>query len=464
MQAAEQSSDPYHVSRAVSAGEGRWYREIEKRSRIIMAVHIVAMMYLVFGFLFLPIGDYPDWLYQGYIFNQYVFHGNDFGGAFIMHPYIPPNAISTVLIGTLGEIIHPFHAGRVFLALSMLAVYFGVYFFMGITLKGNRALRAIIAFTFVFSYNFWLGNINFLMGLGVALLGAWLLIERGWIEKIIPAAAVILLCYLCHFFSLAILGLAVLGFIISGRRFNLIGKLAIAALPAAALFIHYVINADVATGDENIVLTLFQNIRARAAMFAGVVIPFQRFRHVTEPGTFHKIINYSYLAGIALLVLLAAYGLFRDRRPGLNGLLALPLFLLIFLLPLYTSGIVYPGERLVIFFMVNLLGFLVLNRPSLKYIILPAYVFMNVAVGWSAYYNTSYFNQLLGMDTPPGPRQQDVQEAPSGSGGIDPYNRYTYYWRIPAPGYGESPQLNNPLPIFESGLFRRADSKIDSDK
>lgn len=418
-----------------------------------MAAHIVAMMYLVFNFLILPMADYPDWLYQGYIFNQYVFHGNDFGGAFILHDYIPPNAISTVLIGTLGEIIHPLHAGKVFTALSMLAVYFGVYLFMGITLKGHRALRAVIAFTFVFSYNFWLGNINFLMGLGAALLGAWLLIERRWIERILPAAAVILLCYLCHFFSLAILGMAVLAFIISGKQFNLIGKLAIAALPAAALFVHYVLNADVATGDENITLTLFQHIRARAAMFAGVIIPFQRFRYITEPEAFHRIINYGYLAGIGLLILMAGYMLFKNRRPGLNGLLALSLLPLIFLLPLYTSGIVYPGERLVVFFMVNLLAFLALNRPSLKQIILPFYILMNIAVGWYAYHNTAWFDGHRGAEPMMRPGNSSSGTVSAGAGGVNPYERYEYYGNIPSLDFDSIPQPNVALPIFESGLF-----------
>jgi|GEM_PF-3210040 len=458
MQADEQQSQAElsrreHFGNPV-AGRHRidiWYARLERWSRVAIAVHVVAMLSLVVLFDRLPMQDYPDWLYQGYIFNQYVFHGNDFGGAFSLYHYLPPNGISTVIIGLLAEIVAPLHAGRIFIGLMMLAVYFGIYLYAGITVRNHRMLCAAIAFTFVFSYNFWLGNINFVMGLGVALLGAYLLIGRRWIERVPPTMAVILLCYSCHFFSLVMLGLALLAFIVAERRADLLPKLMLAALPAAALFVHYVMNANVATGDEHITLTLFQQVRERAAMFAGVIIPFQRFFHISEPTILHRIANYTYLVGVAALTLLAAYTLFRRRQWMLNSVLVPVVLPLIFLLPLYTSGIVYPGERLVVFFMVNLLVVIIAFRPRLTRVLLPAYLLMNIAVWGYALDNISLFAYTIGG----GQGRLDARTVPQpgGAGGTDPYTRVEYYDHMPTPGGEGAPRISTPLPIFRSGLF-----------
>src|SRR5437763_1973158 len=142
---------------------------MQNHHRFLHIIPFVLFGLYFFGFEHIPTQDYSDWLYQGFVFNEYFFHGNSFGDFFQIHHYIPPNLISTVAIGILSLIVPVMIAGKIFLFLMLLLLYFGIYRFLIFFGVNERYFAMAVSFYLCFNYHFFLGNINFLFGLGLAL-------------------------------------------------------------------------------------------------------------------------------------------------------------------------------------------------------------------------------------------------------------------------------------------------------
>ncbi len=424
---------------------------------LLMALHAVLFGLYVFGFRFLPLQDYPDWLFQGLLFKTWLSNPALLDGVYLVQPYLPPNAISTVVIGGLSWLMPAEIAGKIFLLLSMLVLYRGIFLFMGLTVKGNIPLRLLIAGALVFSYNFWLGNINFVMGLGAALCSIHLLIGRGWIDKIIPAAALLLRCYCCHFFSFCIVGLAVVLHLVMEKKWNALGRFVLACIPAAVLLLHYVANAHAATSDSDMVLPIAEQIRQRLAMMAGVLIPFPRFKGASEPGSVLKFFNYLYLGGIIVAIAASCIVAFRRRLRWFNIILAATVLPIILLLPLYTSGIVYPGERLVLFLLINILAFVLLRWPKAAPALGVCFALLNIGIALHAWDATARFDSMVNSGVyPSSERMMQLR----GKGGSDGFLRIPFYEGVEAL---ERRNQAMRFTIFQSGLFREFDMNREAE-
>src|SRR5438876_10787789 len=106
---------------------------------------------LIFGFEYPSIQDYPNWLYHGYVFNEIIFHGNSFGGFFHFNAYIPPNAITPVIIGCTSLIVSPLLAGKIFLLMTAILLYIGSKYYLSVFLKDQEIFCSLVAFYFVFN-------------------------------------------------------------------------------------------------------------------------------------------------------------------------------------------------------------------------------------------------------------------------------------------------------------------------
>jgi hypothetical protein len=246
--------------------------------------------------------------------GELLLHGDSFGGAFAIHRYVPPNAISTLLIGGLSSVLDPFLAGRIFIFLSAALIYFGIYYFLRLTIRKHDILLASIAFLFVFNYSFWLGNLSFLFGFGAALLGIYLLIQHKWIESIPLAALLFLICYLSHFFSWFFILYAAGIYILLEKRYHLIKKIGLAAIPTLILFVHYLFAKGPGEILENPSLPLPEIVRLKLLMVAGAILPIQRYKGLPDPDPAFVILNYLFLAAIAVVIVLGLWWAFRRRR------------------------------------------------------------------------------------------------------------------------------------------------------
>lgn len=351
---------------------------------------IAAVFFLIGGYALIP-QEYSDLIYQGYIFGQNIFHGNDFGGAYAIHSYIPPGILSTLFIGVGSQIVAASIAGQIFLLLSMISVYAGVYLFSGITVPGNTLLRGMIAFSFVFGYHFWFGDLNFSIGFGLALAGIYLLVSRRWIERPMLTALLFILCYLAHFSSFLMLVLGGAAWIVAGRRYELLRKALPALLLVLGVFVHYMVHADVpyAYVVDRPYPTLYNYLHDRGMIVAGMLAPCtDREGNLGRYGQWGvrwaDVVNMGYLVLLGGMIALALRNIrnIRDERERFNLLLALSSAALILALPLNIAGIFYPANGLVLFFLANILALLVLRLPRTAVVVAPLYLLLNIGMGW----------------------------------------------------------------------------------
>ena len=332
--------------------------------------------------------EFPDLLYQGYIFGQNIFHGNDFGGAYAIHSYIPPGILSTLFIGAGSQFIDIFIVTSAFHLLSMMMMWSGVYLFMGIGLPRRNFLRSLIAFSFVFGYHFWLGDMNFSMGFGMALAGLYLLIARRWIDRPIAMSALLVLCYLGSFFAVISLVLGAVAWIIVERRYDLLRRLIPASLPALLLLVHYGYHVDLPAyfPADQAYTTLYRYWNERGLIVAGTLAPFmQRDGNLGLYGPNDlAVANMAYLVVVSGMVGLSFLRIGRNwsRPERFTLLLVMVSAVVVLAMPLQIAGILYPAQGFVLFFLVNIITLLLLRLPSSAVALTPFYLLLNIAIGW----------------------------------------------------------------------------------
>jgi hypothetical protein len=405
-----------------------------------MALHLSLLAVFVFAFRYIPLQDYPEWLYHGVLFQRLV-TGGEVPEPYELAPYVPPNAVSTIAIGALALLFEPELAGKVFLFTSMALLYAGIIRFLRITLPAGNPMAAWIAFSFVFNNSLWLANLSFYAGLGLALYGAHLMLVRQWDRSVPLTMLLVTAAYLSHFFAWCILlWIALISSLRSRDRARL-RVLGAALLPSIVLLVHYLVAKppfDPETGGPE---TLVEFLATRARLLVAAVIPMQRFNGVAERGALLTGANYVFALGLALAALLAAVRFFRERRWNLNAALALPLPLFMLSLPLFSSGIVFPAQRLAVFFLLNVLAYIALDRPRLGAWITGFFaLFASLGFGYTLFF-TARFDAMAKADF--GPDPHSYVSADRGPGGTDGFLRLEFYDALRKP---------QALALFDTGL------------
>lgn len=413
-------------------------------------IHIVVLAIIgvyLSSFEYLPLQDYPDWLYQGYLFNQYFFHGNDFGGYFTFHGYIPPNGASTIGIGLLSLLVSPFIAGKLFLFVALALMYFGCDHYLQHFAKTKRITNTIVALYFVFNLHFLIGNISFLFGLGFALTSFCYLYKRSRLECSYYQIPFILICYLSHFFTLAIFLLLIAVYTNKEERKLTYRNVILSSLPTAMIFIHYWMNKTITTfRPENLDSTPFQMFMAKLTVVSVTSIPFHRYKAVWEPTDIMKYVNYS-IAAVALVALVAAIVIILWKRNWSRGSIIISvIFILLITLPYEIAGLYFPAERFMILLFLALIAFFsgkwsVISGQLFRRGVLVVFSVLTVSSLCYNYIMLGNFNAML--------KSSDIPDAKkileySHREGTDPFTRLNYY---------EAITTMQPMPIFTTALF-----------
>ncbi|MFC1594653.1 hypothetical protein ACFL38_04930 [Candidatus Omnitrophota bacterium] len=130
----------------------------------------------IWSYRFLPLQDYPDWLFQGHLFSQAIK-----GQALAHYQFwqLPiPNSISTVFIGLFSLVFHPETSGKIFLTLCVLFFASSSYSLINSLTQKKHSPLAYIPFIFILNAPFFHGNINYLFGLSMLFYGIGYLLRR----------------------------------------------------------------------------------------------------------------------------------------------------------------------------------------------------------------------------------------------------------------------------------------------
>jgi len=368
------------------------YRNLFLLNSLFIAAHVLLFRYL-------PLRDYPVWVYEGLVFKELMAGNPVFSDSYSLFGYIPPNALSTLFIGSLSFLVHPLAAGKAYVLISILLLYVGIFKFMKLHIESSDALIASFALLCTFNPCFFSGNLNFLFGLGFAFFSL-AHIEKKERLNIFLLLPVFFVAYLAHFFSIFILigYLLIRSFV---RRTNST-PVTLAALPVAGLFLHYVLVKDLPPRFNSFSLcstidncSLFRFLSDKAFIFSSWTAPLPWFRWTSELKTAQIAVNLLAVAGYAGICFAFIWLFSHSRKTDTQSLTVFLFSLLVLAMPAATSGISAPGTRLFTFALVNLVAYVVKQQPKFKGAILAFFLILEVLVLSHVTIGTYRFNGIM---------------------------------------------------------------------
>ena len=272
-----------------------------------IALSIVATV--AFCMLFLQVfpilHDFPEWMYQGWIFAELI-SGDNAAVAerfqLVLHPV--PNSISQISMGLLNFAVSPVVAGKIWLAFYLMLAT-GLWFVIS-RQQSNRfdgALHLLLTEFITFGPGFWNGYINFQFGLLFLALYLFLVVWRG-VRSYWVIGGFSLLIFFSHAVVFAIFVVFNLVCLVSVWRNQRFGTI-LALMPSAVLTGWYAVN-KLTTGET-------------AIMFGFSPLQWVQYKAYTlaKQGPFHNFIGHNgkstledlplvYQAGFGLNFLVAA--------------------------------------------------------------------------------------------------------------------------------------------------------------
>jgi hypothetical protein len=410
----------------------------------IHALYVSLFALFIFGFQYPPLQDYPALNYQGFVFNQIVFHQYDFGGFFHFHRYIPPNVISTVIIGFFDILIDPFLSGKIFLFLVAVGLYSGIIRYLKFHLNEDRTSFAAVAFFMTFNLHFLMAYLNFLTGIALAFHAIIFIRQQRYESNILALTIIILLIYLCHFGALAIFFLYFGFYFISEKSYRNLFRIGLAAIPAFILFIQYFLTRKIFEVPDNPwSRSILEILYRKAIIVISPLNPFHIFKSATDIPQFLIVADYIFAAimfGSAFYILGSTT---RKKNYSLEFWLAVFTFSIAFILPYNFGGVSPAGERVVIFSAMNLCILWYRERISIGFrrISLAACIILGISVYSYDITNEVAFNSKITQNDIP---NDSTVKSFTRLTSANPFLHLHFYQDI---------QLKKPYPAFNVGLF-----------
>ncbi len=134
---------------------------------ILSAIGLLLSIFAIWFVRFLPLQDYPDWLFQAHLLSNSILNKPS---PFTQHyysifPVLPPNFFAVLLIALINLIIDIELAGKLYLTIYVLTFSAGVYYLFSFHSK-YHPLRWL-GIPLSFSFFFYLGTLNYITGLAL---------------------------------------------------------------------------------------------------------------------------------------------------------------------------------------------------------------------------------------------------------------------------------------------------------
>ncbi|MHB9155608.1 MAG: hypothetical protein ACYC5N_07940 [Endomicrobiales bacterium] len=111
------------------------------------ALFTLSALAFIWGYRFLPLQDYPDWLLQGSLFSR-LFQGH-LPAQYQFIPYPVPNSASTFFLGLFNLGFSPLVSGKIFLTLTVLLFVSGSLYLLNARGNGMKTPLGYVPFLFV---------------------------------------------------------------------------------------------------------------------------------------------------------------------------------------------------------------------------------------------------------------------------------------------------------------------------
>ena len=125
-----------------------------------------------------------------------------------------PNLTMDLVVPQLTRLMNVYAAGQIFIVFTFALIISGTLA-LNRALIGRWSLLPLAAFPLLYNYNFLVGLMNYIFGIGVALwaLAAWVVMrERAWPLRMLASTAMVVVIFFCHLSALGIYGIGILSF------------------------------------------------------------------------------------------------------------------------------------------------------------------------------------------------------------------------------------------------------------
>jgi hypothetical protein len=317
--------------------------------RATFAACIVSALALIWCHRFLPLSDYPDWIFEGSVVAKLV-RGEAPASYTFKHYPVPYSAI-VAMLGILDFVFSPEVSGKVVLSLCILLLAVSsTYMLRSVAPRASNPLLLIPLLFLPNTYFFW-GELNYDLGLWLLFFYCGYLFRRVYRKEAINwplVAGVFVALFSCHFLPYAIALLITLMFILTESRLDLLRPYGVCAAPSIGLTIWYAIERAEPTISSPIWMfwTPHQFIGRWLAAFS----PYPEFLpwvSIHSPGMkFFALLNL-FTAISLTLVVPACVALWLKGRTENRGVLACAIVcgIAAIMCGYEFSGMVSPGER-----------------------------------------------------------------------------------------------------------------------
>ncbi|MFH1367773.1 MAG: hypothetical protein ABII64_01475 [Elusimicrobiota bacterium] len=377
---------------------------------VLFLLFTLNSLFYIWFYRFLPLQDYPDWLFQGLLFSKALKGQLMEGYRLIGYPVA--NSLSTVFIGLFALLFNIEISGKILLSAYALVFIAGSFYMLNSLAGRDNHPFHYAAFLFLFNCFFFAGNINYVIGLGILFFGMGYILRNAQTPEKIGVIPVLLASVLL-FYSHAVIFMVYLFFAglfaLSTARKNVILKVLAGLLPSIALFGIFAVNhLRMAKAAAPVPLNLnFLSISGIAGNISCLSV-FQYFYPVMDANTkYINILNILNLAFCLVFAVVLFYGflkiLLKFREHASLAVSTAVLSLFAFFNPGYFAGIVRPGERLIFPAVWIILAFLAARPGYLGAksgnIVRYAAIFAVLAQAFFLYYfGGMASNQMAGMN------------------------------------------------------------------
>ena len=330
-------------------------KQDSKRNSIDLSIYILfvatAILFIWF-YRFLPMQDYPDWLFQGFLFSEAI-KGQAIADYQIIS--IPvPNIISTLFIGLFSLFLHPEIAGKLFLTTHVFIFTFGSRYLINSLDPKRDSPISYLPFILIFSYPFFHGNINYIFSLGLFFLGTGYLVRHRHNQKYINIwilIAISFLLYFSHGISYCAWLLFMGVFITCNYEKILFKKFLLALAPSLVMLLIYGVynlaTFDITSGIDLRLATFLQSKLKSAFKYFCIFHSFYPFQDMDN--RFMKwfaLLNPGFCFGIFMICIYWLRSAFKNVITDVSLFITALIFIFIFCIsPLYFVGILNPGQR-----------------------------------------------------------------------------------------------------------------------
>ncbi len=283
--------------------------------RAMLALTLLNGLGFIWAYRFIPLADYPDWMYQGLLFSRVI------RGEILQHyalkSYPVPYSIMTLTLGLLDLLLRPEVSGKI-------ALTAGILFFAGSSVyllkslnPSERSPLLYIPLLFVFSAWFFAGELCYVIGLGFLFIFCGYLFRRlgdagsisGWFVLLTSAGM-----FFSHAMPYLTAGLIGAVFFLSRPSMRLFSKFAAGFAPTIATLVWYVAGGS-SKGNAGWV---FWTPHLLAGTFLKAFSPFQEFLpwlSISVPGMKAvALLDLLVSAGVAALWVICAMVWWNGRR------------------------------------------------------------------------------------------------------------------------------------------------------